>query len=478
MKGRIIAIGLAAGLVGAALGAERFFPMTESLQTTSGVAVSALLNPSTSLGSLWFCPLVSDTSVGPGTITVSRSRPASSATSAVATVTLHSPAGVMAKQELAVSTGSQRFNVIELLGDANPQDLPSLAAIVEVNEPGALVSASIPGSGGSSAPCSTAVGPTWWLGSGSTVLGSATSIALFNPFPESALVDLNFITDRGAAQPTDLQGLAVQSGAVRIIELGEFVRRREVMSTAVVARVGRIVVGQRQRIDGVGTALSVGSPELVDRWYFPHAMFGPKRAEQYVFTNPNSREIDIDVVATLDNGDVEPFAVNVPAQSVVLFDPTEDERIPEATSYSMTASVADGSKFVASLTSRSTSTPSATGGKRLVTVGGSARTSQMWLLDGWAASATERKADVRIGILNPYDVPTDVIIESIQPGKKAVVILRKRLLDGRRLSVGSGDLDDLAGGSTVRIRSTEAPIVVQQDIVDSGWSSTIAFVGE
>ena len=392
------------------------------------------------------------------------------------------------QKNVAITQGSQRVAVIDLLVNASPEDLPSLSATVEVNEPGALVSASIPGSGGSTAPCSSVVGTQWWLGTGSTVLGSATSVALFNPFPEAALVDLDFLTDRGAARPTDLQGLSVPPGAVRIVEVGEFVRRRETMSTAIVARAGRIVVGQRQRIDGVGTSLSIGVPELVDRWYFPSALFGSKRTEQYVFSNPTSKEIDVDVVATLDLGDVEPFSVNLPAQSLVVFDPTEDQRIPEGTSYSMTASTSDGSTFVASLTSRSTSSTDGKGlsdprsgngtAPGLISFAGSARPAQMWLLDGWSEPAKTRQVNIRVGILNPYDVATDLIFESVRPDRKAIVVLRKRLPAGRRVTVRSRDMGALAVGSTLRIRSTEAPIVVQQDSVDQGWSSAIAFVGE
>ncbi len=57
--------------------------------------------------------------------------------------------------------------------------------------------------------CTRTAEPDWYFASGTTVDGSAHDLVLFNPFGDDAIVDISFVTDTGAQEPSGLQALVV-----------------------------------------------------------------------------------------------------------------------------------------------------------------------------------------------------------------------------------------------------------------------------
>ncbi len=469
---RIIALGVALVTVAAGIATERLVTNSGAADGDRRVVVANQMNSSTSAGSLWFCPLVGDTTAGPGTVLVSRS--ATSSRAATVSLTIHSPSGKLAESTQQLTTSSAAIAVLDLLPGAKAEDLPSLAATIEVDEPSAAVSVQVPGDD-SPLACSSVVGSEWWLGDGTTVLGSSTSLALYNPFPESALVDLEFLTERGPARPTDLQGLAVAPGSLRIIDLTDQVRRRVTIASKAVARSGRIVLGQRMT-RGKAASVSLGSPTLTDAWFFPNASFAANRAETYVFVNPSSNEMTVALSAILESGDVEPFSVSIPPDGIATFDSNEDQRIPEGAPYALVAT--SESRFLATRTVR---TPKGGKGSLLMSSPGAGRTSNRWVVD-----AITTAEDRSISILNPFDVGTKVTIAVVgQPagsGSQAIAPITVTVGAGRRTRVdlaplvkaGSSGTNDAAGALTVVVSSTDADVVVERGRA-SASNATLAF---
>jgi Family of unknown function (DUF5719) len=444
---RVIALGCAIVLVVGALASDRFGRSANAKADDGFIPVAAQLNPATSKGSLWFCPLVGDATDGPGSLVVTLD-PAPRKSAANVSIVVHSPSGQLARVSRTQTVPEDRYAVVDLLPGAVSTDLPSLAATIEVDQPAVTVSATVPGRGSASTPtsvaCSSVVSTQWWLGDGTTVLGSDTSIAIYNPFPESALIDLDFVTERGAARPTGLQGLAISAGSLRIIDLAEHVRRRETIATRAVARAGRVVLAGRTTINKTGATASVGAPNLAKTWFFPAAVYGGKRTEQYVFVNPATVDVTVTVTATLNNGDSEPFAVTVPASGAAVLNPAEDNRVPADAAYALTAT-ADSNVLV----TRTVKAPSA---KRqgLVSQLGFQPASR-WVLDGVTPTDPGK-----VAIFNPYDIPTNVVVASSQKKTVTVPAGAVLLVDVAEIVAPPNATGGLA---SIRISSADAPVV-------------------
>ncbi len=268
--GRVVGVGIATVLLAAAIGWEA----THRLQAASATdeverRASASLATPGATGALWFCPLVaSTTGIERATLRLSMEpqRPSIAGTNNAGTnkagtnkagtniagtnnagktdsaiadasvvISLRGPAGEIAKSARTVPAEGTRVLVTEILGTVNTQTLPSMAAVVESADPSVIVEASL-GAGTGFVRCATAVSDQWFVAEGATVLGAVMEVALFNPFPGNALVDLRFWTERGAARPTALQGLVVPGGSLRIVNVGDFVRRRERVAMEITAR--------------------------------------------------------------------------------------------------------------------------------------------------------------------------------------------------------------------------------------------------
>src|SRR5207253_9988262 len=102
-------------------------------------------------------------------------------------------------------------------------------------------------------------------------------LALFNPFPDDAVVDISFATDQGRAEPRAVQGLPVPAGSTVLVNAHDVVRRRAVAAASIVARTGRLVVDRLQAFDGSagrsGISLTLAAARGANAWYFPDGLF-------------------------------------------------------------------------------------------------------------------------------------------------------------------------------------------------------------
>src|SRR5690606_19871749 len=104
----------------------------------------------------------------------------------------------------------------------------AVAALVEVDGGAVVVTHHVVGPlGRDSGPCSSVSSDVWHFAWGDTSRGSASLIALFNPFPGDAVVDFSFVTSDGVREPQALTGMVVPAGSVIVADVGAEVRRRE-----------------------------------------------------------------------------------------------------------------------------------------------------------------------------------------------------------------------------------------------------------
>jgi hypothetical protein len=436
-SGRIASFALAGLLVAGAAGWEQTSNETDDQVLGQPRPLTALA-PSTAQGSLWMCPIVADVGRGLGSLLVSvAGRPQDPAQ---VTVSLYGPAGVVGTQhQRVVGSAGLKLSVAELLASSDGL-FPNMAAVVESSDPATVVASQLPGS--DPVVCTTAVTKRWFIADGTTALDRSTVLTVFNPFPESAVLDLRFWTERGAARPLALQGIGVPGGSVRVIELGDYVRRRERISTEVVVRTGRVVPATRVT-DRTGSSIITPTGLPAGTWFLPAGGWGDNRAEQFVLVNPNDTDRTVDLLVRLSATDAEPFQVSIPADTSVVFDPSADGRVPEGQRYSLVAQSSDGLPIVVQRTVRVSGDRTAFSSFPLASL-----TSERWELPlGGPGSVV---------VFNPFDIPTEVQVSvagrvvgpafTLSPGAS------------RSVTINQGNLSGI--WQTVQVTGAGAPVVV------------------
>src|SRR5439155_26586327 len=141
---------------------------------------------------------------------------------------------------------------------------------------------------------------------------AAELLALYNPFPDDAIVDLRFTTETGRTSPQALAGLVVKARQMMEINLDEHVHRRDVVATTVDARTGRLVAARLEVFDGTagrnGVSIATGVPSPAPAWYVPEGYVDDGVVERYQVFNPSEGdEARVEVDFVLDQGEAEPL---------------------------------------------------------------------------------------------------------------------------------------------------------------------------
>ena len=190
-------------------------------------------------------------------------------------------------------------------------------------------------------PCARQAGSDWYFAGGTTERGAEENAALFNPFPDDAIVDLTFATDAGFIAPADLQAISVPRRSRITVPISNFVRRQAQVALHAHVRTGRIVVERSLTFTAEnetrrGLTLSLGAPSPETSWSLPgvvpedgasHSLlvanFGPSatavevspRFEQQQSTSPKRVPVGGRSVAAVDlaslAGSQAPFAFDV-----------------------------------------------------------------------------------------------------------------------------------------------------------------------
>ena len=346
---------------------------------------------------------------------------------------------------------------------------PWASVLVEVQGGRVVVEQVLTGPQGRTvAQCASRPSSTWYFPAGTTRAGTSEYIALFNPFPDEASVDITFETEEGARTPEAFRGLIVPGSSTSVVPIGAVTDaaigaalKRQV-ATTVVARNGRIVAEQLLVSDGtptefedpvtgavdpgltsVGLAATVGAPAPGTTWVFP-AVTAPADGVTASISvmNPTDRDTEVEVQVFLDqpelNGSVEPFVLSIPRgryETKALF----DGRIPPGVGGWALVQSTDGVPVVAQLLEEGIG--SAEPG--IATVMGSPVVASDWVL---AAASIADLEGTSLSIVNPAAVGEVRVrlvgrsqgVEVAIPGGEIVVLAGTRVpidmaIDGRAI---------------------------------------------
>ena len=127
------------------------------------------------------------------------------------------------------------------------------------------------------ARCSSVLAPNWYVPVGDTQADALGLLAIMNPLPRDAIVDVTFASEAefGPFVAPGLTGVVVPAWSTVVVDVGEHARRRDVVAASVRARTGRVAVDSFVAYDGSigrrGFAAELASVNLGGRWLVPVA---------------------------------------------------------------------------------------------------------------------------------------------------------------------------------------------------------------
>ena len=448
--------------------------------------------PAGALSSTWFCPPTTSAPNGLADGRLIIANPSNNVLTG--TLTVVPSDGQPVRSQIAVDAHNRK--------SIRPGDLVRsayAAAVVQLDGSIGGVEQQIRGALGESvAPCATHAADHWYFAAGTTLAGTQLLLSLFNPFPADAIVDLTFATDTGPFTPADLQGVVVPGGGVIVIDLGQHVRRRQTISTTVVARSGQVVadkiqlVGTSASTPGVAAApttttprgtppsaapkaavLVLGVPLLGSgqAWYFPDGVAAAGLDERYELYNPSDHDANVQLTLLLQQGSADPFQVVVPAHDRLTFVVNQQNRIPSGVAHSAVVESTNSVPFVVERVI-SASPPSTHAGVSDLT--GSPTGSAHWVFGAGAANDAQ---DEWLVAFNPGNAPTHLSVTAMLTGHVLPVegLQQLEIGAGERLAMRLGD--HLTRGDLMLTLDADGPVVVERDLYRVGGPGISASLG-
>jgi len=256
------------GLVAAGLAYDRVVDMPPSRLTVESdqLVVSPSMADPPRLDGAWYCPVGSSTAGGYADHVINITNLADEP--AVANLGIVTDAGPGPRRRIELAPRStQRVQLSEIQVSA------VAGAVVEITGGrGAVGHSVMTAQGLAEGPCATHASSTWYFAAGRTTLDSQEYLVLMNPFPETAVFDVQFQAVGRSREPGPLQGAFVEARSVRIIDVNRFVTREESLAAKITTARGRLVVERLQLLDGqlgpAGAALQLGVPTPARSWMF------------------------------------------------------------------------------------------------------------------------------------------------------------------------------------------------------------------
>lgn len=352
---------------------------------------------------------------------------------------------------------------------------PVVSAVVDVRGGGVAVEHVVSGARGASvAPCASDASPTWYFANGTTERDAAEVLALFNPFPDDAIIDITFATEEGEDEPSALAGLPVAAGTTTLVNVHDHVRRRAVVATSVVARSGRVVVDRVQSFNGDlgrrGVSLVLGAPELATEWTFPEGLSAEGVAQQWHVFNPTDREAEVSLEITLAEGDpIEPVDLTVPAGTQLVIE--ANDKVPADVAHTSTIVSLNGVAVVAERSVDARPPSQRRGWSSSI---GSPLAARRWLFPLGEVSGN---TDEWIVIHNPNPDAVTVSVAGLTGGQVlAIEGLQALKIDpGRRVALRLGD--HVQRSPLPVLVTADGRVVVERDLYRVGSTGITATVG-
>lgn len=231
--------------------------------------------PSDALTSSWFCPVVGMRSPAQGFGEVTAEVLLTNMTAEVASVSVEFRGRTTPRQFVTADVAPHTTGVVTTSDYVRDE---VVGALVEATSGGLAVTRRLVSPlGVDEARCSSVLAPNWYVPVGDTQGDALAVMAIMNPLPRDAIVDVTFASEAefGPFVAPALTGMVVPAWSTVAVNVGEHARRRDVVAASVRARTGRIAVDSLVAYAGTvgrrGLAAELASVATGERWRVPVA---------------------------------------------------------------------------------------------------------------------------------------------------------------------------------------------------------------
>jgi hypothetical protein len=316
-------------------------------------------------------------------------------------------------------------------------------------------------------PCARRASRHWLFAEGSTDRGSEDWLALFNPHPTDAIVDVTLLTEEGEQSPEAVQALVVPRRSRVSVAMHDLDRRQAEVGVEVRATSGRVVAERTARFDGSdarrGIALTLGATAAAPRWRFPVGDEQDGAAQSLSLANFTDHTTNVDVSVVLDGETaVRPETVAVPGSSVVRVDVSG--KVAPGSEYAVEVASTDGTPIVAgAFTAWAPPAPV----RGVATTTGSVSAARRW---AFAVGRLDGDGNAIISIVNVGDAPVTVQIYAYTNGdaNSPASAPAEAVPAGARVAFSLGERG--IQPDQVIVVEADGPIVVGREIVGPGGS--------
>lgn len=243
----------------------------EGPQAQTQVAVP----PPDALTSSWFCPLVGMRGPVQRFGEVTTEVLLTNMTAEVASVSVEFRGRTTGRQYVMADVAPHSTGVVSTSDYVRDE---VTGALVEASSGGLAVTRRfVSPLGIDEARCSSVLAPDWYVPVGDTQNDALAVLAIMNPLPRDAIVDVTFASEAefGPFVAPALTGVVVPAWSTVAVDIGEHARRRDVVAASIRARAGRIAVDSLVAYDGSvgrrGLAAELASVAADRRWLVPVA---------------------------------------------------------------------------------------------------------------------------------------------------------------------------------------------------------------
>ena len=284
---------------------------TDDAQSQPQIAVPA----ADALTSSWFCPAVAVRPMAPGFGEVTAEVLLTNMTGGSTSVSIEFRGRTTGRQYVTTQVAPFATEVVSTSDYVRDE---IVGALVEASSGGLAVTRRFESPLGiDESRCSSVLAPDWYVPVGDTLADALTVLAIMNPLPRDAIVDVTFASEAefGPFVAPALTGVVVPASSTVAIDVGEHARRRDAVAASVRARTGRIAVDSLVAYDGSigrrGIAVELASVASGERWMIPTAGIGDETRLWVRVFNPSDRVAEVVATVLSDDpfGDRLTFAV-------------------------------------------------------------------------------------------------------------------------------------------------------------------------
>ena len=273
------------------------------------------------LTSSWFCPVVGMRAISPEIGETTAELLLTNMTSTPASVSVELRGRTTGRQFVTADVAPLSTSVVNTSDYARDE---IVGALVEASSGGLAVTRRFTSTLGiDEARCSSVLAPDWHVPVGDTQADARGVIAIMNPLPRDAIVDITFATEAefGPFVVPELTGVVIPAWSSVAVDVGRHARRRDVAAASVRARTGRIAADSFVIYDGSvgrrGFAAELASVSLSETWLVPVAGIDSETHLSVRVFNPSDEVAQVVAEVAAAGADSDRVAFAVPAHDVL-----------------------------------------------------------------------------------------------------------------------------------------------------------------